>query len=281
MLGSSLSTFYQPYIGDILLETLPYTFANLRSLFLSTHFEMYGILSTFCLLRNAPNLEDLEIVIINNQEQETEANAEFQNTQWTDGMCASLHVVKINDISCFLNEMCFIELVLSKATALRKMSISLGDECIMSEENALSKLYTYRRASPSAQVFFEGKNTLRQGHRGATGNSRGSGQDPHPEWSHQAKTGKAPNAPSRCIVIWRRLPNGPSSINFPPKQTTITYLLGKIPEQGGFALCTTKPRSQKGQRCTIPTTCRHMSHAVGHTGPMVSTRQACSLRLYK
>jgi len=94
--------------------------------------------------------------IINNQEQETEANAEFQNTQWTDGMCASLHVVKINDISYFLNEMCFIELVLSKATALRKMSISLGDVCIMSEENALSKLYTYRRASPSAQVFFEG-----------------------------------------------------------------------------------------------------------------------------
>jgi len=93
--------------------------------------------------------------IINNQEQETEANAEFQNTQWTDGMCASLHVVKINDISCFLNEMCFIELVLSKATALRKMSISLGDECSMSEENALSKLYTYRRASPSAQVFFK------------------------------------------------------------------------------------------------------------------------------
>ena len=94
--------------------------------------------------------------IINNQEQETEANAEFQNTQWTDGMCASLHVVKINDISCFLNEMCFIELVLSKAAALRKMSISLGDECSMSEENVQSKLYTYRRASPSAQVFFKG-----------------------------------------------------------------------------------------------------------------------------
>ncbi|KAG2643712.1 F-box/FBD/LRR-repeat protein At1g13570-like isoform X2 [Panicum virgatum] len=335
----TLSTFYyQPYIGDILLETLPYTFANLRSLFLSTHFEMYGILSTFCLLRNAPNLEDLEIVIINNQEQETEANAEFQNTQWTDGMCASLHVVKINDISCFLNEMCFIELVLSKATALRKMSISLGDECSMSEENALSKLYTYRRASPSAQVFFKGnnsssdgeelttsapcgarrtlfrnksiekfhrfkpweersssysssvkggkesriayiisisnhmqfgmtknkswgcvdaryfnllaphfsgKNTLRQGHRGATGNSRGSGQDPHPEWSHQAKTGKAPNAPSRCIVIWRRLPNGSSSINFPPKQTTITYLLGKIPEQEDLHFA---PRSQEAKR---------------------------------
>ncbi|PVH64484.1 hypothetical protein PAHAL_2G281900 [Panicum hallii] len=152
----TLSTFYQPYFGDILLETLPYTFANLRSLFLSTHFEMYAILSTFCLLRNAPNLEELEIAIINNQEQETEANAEFQNTQWTDGMCASLQVVKINDISCFSNEMCFIELVLSKATALRKMSISLGDQCSMSEENALSKLYTYRRASPSAQVFFKG-----------------------------------------------------------------------------------------------------------------------------
>ncbi|KAG2635308.1 hypothetical protein PVAP13_2NG346000 [Panicum virgatum] len=151
----TLSTFYQPYFGDILLETLPCTFANLRSLFLSTHFEMYAILSTFCLLRNAPNLEDLEIAIINNQEQETEANAEFQNTQWTDGMCASLQVVKINDISCLSNEMCFIELVLSKAAALRKMTISLGDECSMSEENVQSKLYTYRRASPSAQVFFK------------------------------------------------------------------------------------------------------------------------------
>ncbi|RLN36422.1 hypothetical protein C2845_PM03G36090 [Panicum miliaceum] len=95
--------------------------------------------------------------IINNREQETDANAEFQNTQWTDGMCASLQAVKINDISCFSNEMCFIELVLYKATALRKMSISLGDECSMTEENALSKLIsTYRGASPSAQVFFKG-----------------------------------------------------------------------------------------------------------------------------
>jgi hypothetical protein len=59
----AVNIFLFQYFGDILLETLPYTFANLRSLFLSTHFEMYAILSTFCLLRNAPNLEELEIAV--------------------------------------------------------------------------------------------------------------------------------------------------------------------------------------------------------------------------
>ncbi|CAN6210852.1 unnamed protein product [Urochloa humidicola] len=153
----TLATFYQPYYSDILLETLPYTFVNLRSLFLWTHFcEMYAILATFCLLKNAPILEELEIASFDNREQETEANAEFQHTQWTDGMCASLQIVKINDIACLSNEMCFIELILSKAAALRTMSISLGDECSRSNENVLSELNAYRRASPHAQVFLKG-----------------------------------------------------------------------------------------------------------------------------
>ncbi|CAN6217831.1 unnamed protein product [Urochloa humidicola] len=157
----TLSTFYQPYYGDTLLETLPYTFVNLRSLFLWTHFcKMYAILATFCLLRNAPNLEELEIQSFDNQDQETEANAEFQNAQWTNGMCASLRTVKINDILCLSNEMCFIELVLSKAAALRTMSISVGDECSRSSENVLSELIAYGRASPHAQVIFKGKNEL-------------------------------------------------------------------------------------------------------------------------
>jgi hypothetical protein len=47
-----------------LMETLPCTFNNLKSLILWTHFcETPAILSTFCLLMNAPNLEELEITV--------------------------------------------------------------------------------------------------------------------------------------------------------------------------------------------------------------------------
>ena len=88
------------------------------------------------------------------EDQEIEANAEFQNAQWTDGICPSLQVVKMNGTCFRSNEMCFIELVLSKATALRTMSISLGSERYLSTESALSQVNTYRRASPHAQVFF-------------------------------------------------------------------------------------------------------------------------------
>ncbi|CAL5081676.1 unnamed protein product [Urochloa decumbens] len=113
----TIYTHYKPFLGGNLLDTLEYTFLNLRSLFLCTHFrETHAILSTLCLLRSAPNLEELEIEIVGNQnqQQEIEANAEFQNTEWTNGLCANLEVVKMNGIGCSSNEMCFIELVLSK-----------------------------------------------------------------------------------------------------------------------------------------------------------------------
>jgi hypothetical protein len=47
-----------------LMETLPCTFYNLKSLILWTHFcERPAILATLCLLMNAPNLEELEITV--------------------------------------------------------------------------------------------------------------------------------------------------------------------------------------------------------------------------
>jgi hypothetical protein len=76
-----------------------------------------------CFLRSAPNLEKLKILVILNvpayivstlmvilllltyfiflhsfvkiyvgKEQKVEANGEFLNAQWTDGMCANLHI---------------------------------------------------------------------------------------------------------------------------------------------------------------------------------------------
>ncbi|CAN6217832.1 unnamed protein product [Urochloa humidicola] len=156
----TIYTCYRPFFGGNLLDTLEYTFVNLRSLCLCTHFrKTHGILSTLCLVRSAPNLEELEIEIVcsQNQQQEIEANAEFQNTEWTNGLCASLQVVKMKGIGCLSNEMCFIELVLSKATVLRTMSITLSGRSSKSIENALSEINTYRRASPHAQVFFKGR----------------------------------------------------------------------------------------------------------------------------
>uniref|UniRef100_A0A453KTJ6 FBD domain-containing protein n=1 Tax=Aegilops tauschii subsp. strangulata TaxID=200361 RepID=A0A453KTJ6_AEGTS len=51
------------FTEDHILETLACTFDNLKSLTLWTHFEeMPTILSTFCMLRNAPNLEELDIM---------------------------------------------------------------------------------------------------------------------------------------------------------------------------------------------------------------------------
>ncbi|XP_072147964.1 F-box/FBD/LRR-repeat protein At1g13570-like [Setaria viridis] len=101
----TLSTGYAPLFEWNLLATLQCTFVNLRSLSLKTHFrEMHVVLSTFCLLRNAPNLEKLTITINENREQVAEVNAEDQNAQWTIGMCASLQVVKMNAIGCLPNE---------------------------------------------------------------------------------------------------------------------------------------------------------------------------------
>ncbi|KAM0876733.1 hypothetical protein ACQ4PT_035993 [Festuca glaucescens] len=139
-----------------LLDTLPCTFDNLRSLALSTHFyEMPSMSLTFSLLRNAPILEELEITI--EEDDEDEIGQDFLNTQWTDAFCANLQVVKMKDIGWLPNEMYFIELVLSKAIVLRTMYLSVGSKSSKSNEDALSELMTYRRASPRAQVFFGGK----------------------------------------------------------------------------------------------------------------------------
>ncbi|CAM0951569.1 unnamed protein product [Alopecurus aequalis] len=145
-----------PLTNGYLMETLPCMFNNLKSLVLWTHFfERPAILSTFCLLTNAPNLEELEITIARGGEEEIEANAVYQNTQLTDAFCAKLQVVKIDGFGWFPNEMCFIELVLSKAIVL--LTMRLGFISLKSNKDALCELMTYRRASPHAQVFYNGE----------------------------------------------------------------------------------------------------------------------------
>jgi hypothetical protein len=94
--------------------------------------------------------------IFDDKELEFEAKGEFLNELWTDGMCANLQVVQMIGINWCPNEMSFIELILSKARVLHTLSISHGDNIVMSTEDALNELLRYRRASAEAQVLFKG-----------------------------------------------------------------------------------------------------------------------------
>jgi hypothetical protein len=97
--------------------------------------------------------------IFDEKEQIFEANGEFLNALWTDGMCANLQVVQMIGISWRPNEMSFIELILSKARLLHTLSISHGEKIVMSNEDALNELLRYKRASAEAQVIFKGRET--------------------------------------------------------------------------------------------------------------------------
>jgi hypothetical protein len=91
---------------------------------------------------------------------EIEANAVYQDAQLTDAFCAKLQVVKIDSIGWLPSEMCFIKLVLSKAVGLLTMHLRPYGLISRSNGDALCELMTYRRASPHAQVFFDGKEPL-------------------------------------------------------------------------------------------------------------------------
>jgi hypothetical protein len=95
------------------------------------------------------------------QKQIVEANGDFQNKQWSESMFANLQEVQIKDIGFYSNEMFFIELVLSKARLLSRLSIRLDVECLIPKEEVLDVLLKYSKASPNVEVGLEGKVTSR------------------------------------------------------------------------------------------------------------------------
>uniref|UniRef100_A0A0A9DCY2 F-box domain-containing protein n=1 Tax=Arundo donax TaxID=35708 RepID=A0A0A9DCY2_ARUDO len=150
-------TLYAPVNGVKILETLPCTFDNLKSLKLFMHFcELPPILLMFCLLKSAPNLEKLKILILDGKNQKIETTGEFLNAHWDDGMCAKLQVLQMTGINWLPNEMSFMKLILSKAQHLRTLSISHDEECLVSHDDPLQELLKYTRASAQAQVLFKG-----------------------------------------------------------------------------------------------------------------------------
>ncbi|KAJ1264102.1 hypothetical protein BS78_09G236600 [Paspalum vaginatum] len=142
-------------INDVeIMHKLPFNFYNLKDLKLSTHFtQMEPILFIFTLLRSCHNLEKLKIEILLEDDQDIEANLEFLNTQWTDGVCANLQVVQMIDINRLPNEISFMKLILSKAKLLRTLYVDVQPYSL---DDPLLEILKCRRASAQAHVLFQG-----------------------------------------------------------------------------------------------------------------------------
>jgi hypothetical protein len=83
-----------------------------------------------------------------------EADWEFLNALWTDGMCANLQIVRMIDIISLPNETSFMKLILSKATLLHTLYV--GAHPYDFDDHIIDMLKC-ERASAQARVQFEGK----------------------------------------------------------------------------------------------------------------------------
>ncbi|WVZ99613.1 hypothetical protein U9M48_044882 [Paspalum notatum var. saurae] len=79
-----------------------------------------------------------------------EADLEFLNAQWTDGMCPSLQVVQMSRINRLPTEISFMKLILSKAKLLRTLYV---DEQPYSSDDPLVEILNCKRASAQARVL--------------------------------------------------------------------------------------------------------------------------------
>uniref|UniRef100_A0A0E0LVM8 FBD domain-containing protein n=1 Tax=Oryza punctata TaxID=4537 RepID=A0A0E0LVM8_ORYPU len=149
--------YFQSTEVDV-LERLPFLFKNLKNLSLAVNFfKMSHMLATFCLLKSAPLIKELDVWGCTEGAKEFEANNEFLNDQLTDDMFVKLHVVRLKNISCVRNEMHFMEFVLSKARLLRKLYVRLSFYAVCSNEEAVVDVTEYPRTSSDAQVIFMGR----------------------------------------------------------------------------------------------------------------------------
>ncbi|CAL4999221.1 unnamed protein product [Urochloa decumbens] len=140
------------------LEQLPFLFENLRVLSVTVNFcKMCNIFSMFCLLRSAPVLEELEVWGWSDGAQEIETNSEFLNAQCADHIFANLHVVHMKKFTYLVNEMHFLEFVLLKASVLQVLYVTLDFYATCSNEEVVTEIAEYPRASSDAQVIFMGR----------------------------------------------------------------------------------------------------------------------------
>ncbi|XP_039854322.1 uncharacterized protein LOC120712570 isoform X2 [Panicum virgatum] len=89
--------------------------------------------------------------------QEIETNSEFLNAQCADHIFAKLHVVHMKKFSYLINEMHFMEFVLLKARVLQVLYVTLDFYATCSNEEVVTEIAEYPRASSDAQVIFMGR----------------------------------------------------------------------------------------------------------------------------
>ncbi|CAL5005842.1 unnamed protein product [Urochloa decumbens] len=143
-----------PWREDNAFEGLSCTFENLKDLSLRTDFcTLSIILSTLCLLKNAPNLEKLFFEICCCNLQEFEVGVDLLNAEWTDSLFANLRSVTMELATCQSNEMHFIQFVLSKARNLQEFHVLVCEGRSRSNEELIVEIAKYRRTSPEAKVF--------------------------------------------------------------------------------------------------------------------------------
>ncbi|PWZ19551.1 F-box/FBD/LRR-repeat protein [Zea mays] len=116
--------------------------------------EIHSILSMFTMLRSCHNLQNLKIESRHVSYESFEADWEFLNALWTDGMCANLQIVRMIDIISLPNETSFMKLILSKATLLHTLYV--GAHPYDFDDHIIDMLKC-KRASAQARVQFEVK----------------------------------------------------------------------------------------------------------------------------
>ncbi|CAL4969769.1 unnamed protein product [Urochloa decumbens] len=141
---------------DTILRRLPY-FINLKCLSLYTFLTNSStVLSMFCILSNAPILEDLHITLLheNEVEETIEVNMELVlNALGPAGRLFSrLKHFCLYESTGHRNEMQFIEFLMSKATVVQQIEIYVRDDGSNSLPVAFDELCQYKKASPQAEV---------------------------------------------------------------------------------------------------------------------------------
>ncbi|CAL5022359.1 unnamed protein product [Urochloa decumbens] len=142
---------------DSILRWLPY-FINLKCLSLYTLLTNSStVLSMFCILRNAPILEDLHITLVleNEVEETIEVNMELVlNALGPAGRLFSrLKYFCLYESTGHRNEMQFIEFLMSKATVVQQIEIYVRDDGSNSLPVVFDELCQYKKASPQAEVI--------------------------------------------------------------------------------------------------------------------------------
>ncbi|KAK1603615.1 hypothetical protein QYE76_027288 [Lolium multiflorum] len=140
---------------DNLLEELPRSFVNLKSLSLHIPYCcLSSFLSIFCLVRKAPNLEVLDVELGFHFEEDDEVDINVLNGQRADDPFSSLTSVHMKNVSWDSYEMTFIQFILSQARQLEVLSIHESRGHLTSDEEAFvaAEVARYRRASPAANV---------------------------------------------------------------------------------------------------------------------------------